>query len=118
MYQPGDLVLLPFPFAEMDAVKKRPVLILTAPDERGDFIGLAITSVPTSRLALEVTDDSLWEGCLPKRSWLRLDKIFSLNTHRVEGLFARVSPDFRHRAVQELCILLASRGMPPSATHG
>ncbi|MEO5335124.1 MAG: type II toxin-antitoxin system PemK/MazF family toxin [Magnetococcus sp. YQC-5] len=82
MYQPGDLVMVPFPFSDQDVAKKRPVLVLTLPDERGDFIGLAVTSVPTAQCALEVDINAIIAGSLPKRSWLRIDKIFSLNTRR------------------------------------
>ena len=36
---PGHLVLIPLPYADLSATKKRPVLALTAPDRHGDFIG-------------------------------------------------------------------------------
>lgn len=108
MCQPGDLVMVPFPFSDLDVTKKRPVLVLTVPDGRGDFIGLAVTSVPTAQCALEVDINALIAGSLPKRSWLRIDKIFSLNIRRVEGIFAQVTPAFRFLAIQELCLILAS----------
>ncbi|MBF0419464.1 MAG: type II toxin-antitoxin system PemK/MazF family toxin [Magnetococcales bacterium] len=107
MCQPGDLVMVPFPFSDQDVTKKRPVLVLTIPDGRGDFVGLAVTSVPTVQCALEVDNHSIIAGSLPKRSWLRIDKIFSLNTRLVEGIFAQVSPAFRFLAVQEICNILA-----------
>jgi mRNA interferase MazF len=36
--RPGDLVLIPFPYSDLEAAKKRPVLALTTPDRHGDFI--------------------------------------------------------------------------------
>ncbi len=50
---PGDLVFIPFPYSDLRAVKKRPVLALTVPDRHGDFIGLAVTSVPQPAPHLE-----------------------------------------------------------------
>jgi len=44
MYQPGDVLLVPFPFSSMQTSKKRPVLALTAPDIFNDLVSLAITS--------------------------------------------------------------------------
>jgi len=41
-----DLGLIPFPYAELSAFKKRPVLVLTAPDHHGDVMALAVTTVP------------------------------------------------------------------------
>lgn len=108
MLQPCDLVIVPFPFSDLTSDKKRPVLVLTMPDERGDFIGLAVTSVPTEKFALEVDLNAVTEGLLPKQSWLRLDKIFTLNARRVVGVCARVSPAFRLLVIQELCASLIS----------
>ncbi|MBF0163350.1 MAG: type II toxin-antitoxin system PemK/MazF family toxin [Magnetococcales bacterium] len=105
-------MLVPFPFADMEVVKSRPVLVLTAPDERGDFVGLAVTFVPTVCRALELTAPAILEGALPKASWLRLDKIFTLNRRRVEGHFARVTPAFRRHVVQEMCVLLTTNDPP------
>jgi hypothetical protein len=33
----GDLLLVPYPFTDLSAAKRRPVLALTAPDGYGDF---------------------------------------------------------------------------------
>jgi hypothetical protein len=44
MYQPSNIVLLPFPFTDLSASKKRPVLIVKAPNFQGDFIAVPITS--------------------------------------------------------------------------
>ncbi len=35
MFERGDLLLVPFPFSDLSATKRRPVLALTAPDEYG-----------------------------------------------------------------------------------
>lgn len=46
MPERGDLVLLPFPFTDLSAAKRRPVLAVTAADSYGDFIALPVTSRP------------------------------------------------------------------------
>ncbi len=83
----GDIVLLPFPFSDHTASKKRPVLILVDPDERGDFSALAITSVPTHDKAFALAPEHLSEGRLPKPSWIRCGKVYTLNVSLIVGMF-------------------------------
>jgi mRNA interferase MazF len=35
--KPGEIVGIPFPYTDMSTKKKRPVLVFTKPDQRGDF---------------------------------------------------------------------------------
>lgn len=44
MARAGDVVLLPFPFTDLSAAKKRPVLLLSDEDSLGDFLAVAVTS--------------------------------------------------------------------------
>lgn len=39
-----SIVLVPFPYTDLSASKKRPVLLLTDTNARGDFIAMALTS--------------------------------------------------------------------------
>lgn len=43
-FDPGNIVLIQFPFSDLKTGKRRPVLMLTNPDNNGDFIALAVTS--------------------------------------------------------------------------
>jgi len=64
--KPGQLVGIPFPYTDMSAKKKRPVLVLTHPDRHGDFMGLAVTSVPTGESAIAIDEESMATERLPK----------------------------------------------------
>ena len=102
-FSPGDLVLIPFPYSDLLREKKRPVLVLTEPDPRGDFVGLAITSVAPQEGSMELEDSHLSEGALPKRSWVRLTKIYTLDRHLVVKKFGRLSDSVLRRVVASLC---------------
>lgn len=78
MFDPGSIVLVPFPFSDLKSSKKRPVLMLTNPDINGDFIALAVTSKGYHVGSLELTKESMLTGSLPCQSWIRTDKIFTL----------------------------------------
>lgn len=78
-YSPGDLVGIPFPYSDLKTEKKRPVLVITQPDQHGDFICAAVTSVPTPEFAVAIDNASMSTGNLPRQSWIRCDKLFTLS---------------------------------------
>jgi mRNA interferase MazF len=95
--------MIPFPYSDMSAAKRRPVLALTSPDHHGDFICLAITSVPTPEHAIQIGDASLVQGALPKTSWVRVDKIFTLESSRIRKVFGSVQPQVLKQVLDALC---------------
>lgn len=104
--RPGDLVLIPFPYADLRSSKKRPVVVLTAPDRHGDFIALAVTSVQPQEHALEIGTGALASGSLPRQSWVRLDKVFTLGEDDIVKAFGRVTPGFALTVLDGLCELV------------
>ena len=76
---PGDLVGIPFPYSDLKTEKRRPVLVITNPDRHGDFICVAVTSVPTPEQSVAIDNSSMSTGELPRQSWIRCNKIFTLN---------------------------------------
>jgi len=106
MFEAGALVLLPFPFSDASSTKLRPVLVLTKPDEYGDFIGMAITTRSHHANTVALQNDSLLEGRLPKPSWIRVDRVVSLNASIVVKAFAKTKADVHRLAVSVLCEML------------
>lgn len=100
---PGDLALIPFPYADLNSTKKRPVLVLTSPDRYGDFIALAVTSVEQGQQAIRLEPRQLIEGTLPRTSWVRLDKIFTLSTGNIAKTLGRVEAAVMRNALAGLC---------------
>ena len=101
--RPADLVLIPFPYADLRLSKKRPVLVLTTPDQHGDFIALAVTSVQPPEYALEIDPASLASGALPRRSWVRQGKVFTLGEDDIVKALGRVTPGFLRAVLDGLC---------------
>lgn len=103
MFDRGSLLLVPFPFSDLSASKRRPVLALTAPDAYGDFIGLPVTSRPQLENALPLSNDDLLEGGLPMASYIRTDRIVTLNVSIVVKCFGRVHEHILAQAVERFC---------------
>jgi mRNA interferase MazF len=87
---PGDLVGIPFPYSDLKAEKRRPVLVITREDRHGDFLGAAVTSVPVAEPAVRIDNSSLKSGQLPRQSWIRCDKIFTLSKDIIVRHYGRL----------------------------
>ena len=107
MFRRGSLLLIPYPFTDFSSQKRRPVLALTAPDEQGDFIGMPVTSKGYHPRSLEL-EGHLQTGTLPRPSWVRTDKVVTLQISLVIKCFAQVQPAFLHDAVASICSYLES----------
>jgi mRNA interferase MazF len=103
MPERGDLLLIPFPFTDLSATKRRPVLALTAADNYGDFIALPVTSRPQIVHGIALTATDLVSGSLPVASWIRTNRIVTLNTSLVVKAIGRVSEQVVAKAVERFC---------------
>ncbi|PKN31011.1 MAG: growth inhibitor [Deltaproteobacteria bacterium HGW-Deltaproteobacteria-21] len=106
---PGELVAIPFPFTDLKTRKRRPVLVITPPDRHDDFIGIAVTSVRTDKLSVPIDEKSLASGRLPKPSWVRCDKIFTLRQEDVVGNYGALKDDVFSEVRRVMCINLGCR---------
>ena len=70
MFERGDLLLVPFPFTDLSASKRRPVLAITSPDNYGDFIAIPVTSRPQAEHGLHLSNEDMLSGNLPAASWV------------------------------------------------
>ena len=103
MPERGDLLLVPFPFSDLSAAKRRPVLALTAADGYGDFIALPVTSRPQAEHGLPIVATDLVSGSLPTASWIRTNRIVTLNASLVVKTVGRVSESVIAKAVERFC---------------
>jgi len=106
MLKPSDIVQIPFPFSELTHKKHRPVLLLTTPDIFGVFLAAAITSQTGHSDAILLQDDDIAQGRLPKTSWVRATKLFSLNQDAVIFTLGNLKPEAFERVHKEICAAL------------
>jgi mRNA interferase MazF len=110
MPEPGDIVLIPFPYSDLSSAKKRPVLVLTAPDRHGDFIAAGVTSVEQSERAVPLDPACLVAGSLPRKSWVRCDKVFTLSVDSIVKPFGTLRPDYFDNVRKAVCDTLGCQG--------
>jgi mRNA interferase MazF len=107
MPERGDLLLVPFPFTDLSAAKRRPVLALTKLDGFGDFIALPVTSRPQpAEHGIPLLAADLVRGHLPAPSWIRTDRIVTLNATLIIKTIGHVSGRAVDVAVQRFCAVI------------
>jgi len=106
MFDAGDLVLLPFPFSDLTSAKRRPMLILMAPDAQGDFLACPVTSRAGWVHARPLSPGDLTEGGLPLDSWVRTDNVVTLHMGLIVRRFGHVTAAFRSTIAAEVCRFL------------
>lgn len=79
----GDVVVVPFPFSDLTQAKRRPALVVAAL-EGDDLILCQITSqFIRDNYAIPLHDNNFAEGGLRQPSNLRLNRIFTADSHIV-----------------------------------
>jgi mRNA interferase MazF len=92
-YVKGDIVVLPFPFSDMSASKRRPALVLS---EMGgdDVILCQITSQSTrDPEAVGLDNSHLLTGSLTTASYIRPNRLFTAHKSLIVYPLGSISPD-------------------------
>ena len=97
----GDVVLVPFPFADLSGHKVRPAVILSADPQRSDLIVAFVTSVLTNRspagaeVELLGSDPEFRSTGLKADSLVRLDKLVTLSRGMITRRLGTTGPATR-----------------------
>lgn len=95
MYNQGDIVLVPIPFTDLSATKKRPVLIMSNSiynTKTEDVLVVAITSNLIEKdFAIMITNEDMLDGELKVDSCIRVDKLYTLSKNIIIKRFGSVT---------------------------
>jgi mRNA interferase MazF len=112
-YNRGAVVLVPFPFTDLSAIKQRPALIVS-PDAwnatQSDVVPCAITSqlmAPPAGGDLLISSADLPACGLPKPSLVRTTKIFTMHQGLLRRTLGRLPDTTLQRTLAELRRFLA-----------
>jgi len=109
-FNQGDIVIVPFPFSNLTAVRQRPVLILSKSaysKECEDIITCGITSnLKDSKYSVLIDNFNLIEGSIPVKSRIKIDKLFTLEQSIVIKKIARINKETFKKVRQEFLDLI------------
>jgi mRNA interferase MazF len=98
----GDVVLVPFPYTNLEIVKKRPALV-AGRAAFGDVILCQITSRPySSSNAIVIQPAEVSGGGLARESYARPDKLFTADPAIAVRKLGRLSTAVTHRVRAEI----------------
>ena len=78
LFAVGDVVLVPFPYADFLRFKVRPTLVIGLAEYRSIIVCQITSSAATSKRAIRLRKEDFIQGNLPITSYIRPDKIFTL----------------------------------------
>lgn len=111
-----DIVLVPVPFTDLSATKRRPVVVLSKTSHNrkaSDLLVAAITSNLTAGgPGVVITSSDLSSGRLPVDSLVRVDKLYALSKSIIVKRYGRLSTDSFAKALTALDGLLGRLAEP------
>jgi len=104
----GDVVVLPFPFSDLSASKKRPALVIAPLDIHDDVILCMITSSAKDKDAIPLRLADFQEGSLPHDSYIRPNRLFTADGEIIIRVAGKIKGK-KSNEVREKLIEIISR---------
>ena len=102
MYKQRDIVLIPMPYTDFSARKNRPALVISRDtyNEASTDIMVVMITATRNRMPYDIAigADDMADGTLPKTSFVRADRIFSIAQKLIVKPFGSVTEAF-HQSV-------------------
>lgn len=96
-FKQRDIILIPFPYTDLSAIKKRPVFIISNNyynNKYNDIVVAAITSKEFhDEYSLIIEDSDLEYGILPEKSIIKTGKLFTVNKFKIIKKFSILRND-------------------------
>jgi mRNA interferase MazF len=105
----GDVIVLPFPFSDLSAAKKRPALVVAPLQAHNDVILCMITSKNTKDIsAISITEKDFANGRLPHDSNVRPNRLFTADANIILRTAGRLSSEKIDEVITELVHIISN----------
>ena len=95
MFKQREIVLVPFPYSDYSAIKKRPVLIISNDDYNQRFQDVIVCVITSNRYiddsSIELSDRDIEYGLLPEKSVIKAHKLFTVQQDRILKKFSSIN---------------------------
>jgi len=111
-YNQREIVLVPFPYSDLSATKKRPVIIVSNSDynlKHEDIVVCVITSNQyKDDFSVDLENEDLEIGILPETSVVKVHKLFTIHKSKIIRKFSSVKPEYYPKIEKLINKLVAS----------
>jgi mRNA interferase MazF len=109
MYKRGEIVLIPVPFSDLSASKKRPVLVVSNDNHNTSGFDIVVVAITSNLIqqGISLNNSDMSKGQLPKPSVIRCDKIYSLDKSIVIKSIGNVSNVIMNTVKAEIISLIS-----------
>lgn len=88
----GDIVLVPFPFSNLQSAKRRPALVISKNNTENDVTLLAITSHKRAK-TVDFDNQDLSKGMVPIKSYIIYKKVATLEKSLFKKVVAKLGKE-------------------------
>jgi mRNA interferase MazF len=110
-YKQREIVLVPFPYSDLSATKKRPVLIVSNNDYNQRFEDIVVCVITSNRFAdaysVNLANEDLEMGILPESSVVKTHKLFTIHQSKIVRKFSLVTSDYFEQIEAQIHTLIA-----------
>ncbi|MEW5920510.1 MAG: type II toxin-antitoxin system PemK/MazF family toxin [Bacillota bacterium] len=90
-FNPGDVILVPFPFSDLSGAKKRPALVLAVIPQWRELVCVMLTSLPKGQSEVVVGQ---WESAgLLMPTVARVHRLFTIKATLVLGTLGKLDQE-------------------------
>jgi mRNA interferase MazF len=101
-HQKGDVVIIPFPFSNLSATKKRPALVIAKPEGKDIILAQITSQQPKNNHWIKLEHNNFEKGKLPITSYVKIHRIFSADTTIIRRTIGKLNK----QTIQEIEKLL------------
>lgn len=103
MFEQKEIVLMPFPYSDLTGSKQRPALIISNKklNNTEDRICCLITS-NKPKDGILITNKDLENGKMPFESWIKPQRLFTINDRIIKKRLCSITRDFHNKVVKEV----------------
>ena len=101
-----EIVLVPFPYSDLSATKRRPVLIVSNNDYNNGFDDVVVCVITSNRFrddySVLLENSDLEIGVLPESSVIKTHKLFTIEQTKIIRKFSQVNEDLYEKVEGKL----------------